>query len=766
MKKVISILLTLAMVITLFAGCSSPADSGRNDPDVPDVPNNPIVNNSEPVDPATAVRLLLASERLNAALLKNEGDIFENGVEVMQKLSSMTAASVIRLGEQQPGYLSSTVSLPRPGITSDDVVSLSADTVFDNTYGGGVVTFDGEKYMFSEFVEVSNSYSAFYSTAKGITTMADNAAALIDNIKKNVRVVDKWVRVSPIEQYYLHVGENEEILYEKFDTRTSVCRRYRNEDGNNVYEYYMQERDSYYRMVYIPGVHFEAINGILGQQYDSHYMIADNTKGYWESYCVGPFPTHYNVSYMVMKDDVCYDSFYNPKTGQINFLKIISADKKTDLFNYEGSEEEDVICISVHLSGHDGYVGVEVDPSAVSNVDMGGEIGSIPYFTGSDDQCRLVMKDGSTIKVGDTFVNGQVEVRALRLSFYYPDYTSEIAIFMRADTVEEYLALYKAFLEETGLTCRRDIDTVLPGVRRAFAELKEITKYHTWNGYAQATEEGIAAAIRAEDAYTIIFGEMIESIRDAEVIDFTNKEAMELNAHFAPVTVSGLSNITQTGMSVNIGAITLSVSDTLLFVENEPYTVGFALSGDSGLVHLDAGENIKTTPYTDGSSFMVSVSDITLDLPHLLDGSYTLVTYITTADGIRSSAYSAFKFDSVDTEAAVTLTRSTMSSDTNAKGELVITYELITDIYVLFTGEGPITYNELYEMMATGVCEYGIPSGAQVEILTDDNAYVAMSGEEIDITGGSYRLAYDIQNGDKIVNGYIYAEYTVPVVEA
>ena len=92
MKKLVSLFLILITIAVLFAGCD---------------PANTPGNTSEPIDAATAVKLLLASERLDAALLKNEGDIFEQGVEVMQTLSTMTTASVIKLGTQAPDSLPS-----------------------------------------------------------------------------------------------------------------------------------------------------------------------------------------------------------------------------------------------------------------------------------------------------------------------------------------------------------------------------------------------------------------------------------------------------------------------------------------------------------------------------------------------------------------------------------------------------------------------------------------------------------------------------------
>ena len=511
-------------------------------------------------------------------------------------------------------------------------------------------------------------------------------------------------------------------------------------------------------MVYIPGVHFEMIRGTPNDPYGSDYMIADNTKGYWESYWVGPHPTHYNVSYMVMKDDMCYDSFYDPKDGKTGSIKIISADKKTDLFYYMGAEDDSLVTIDLHLCGFDGYYGVEADRDTVKNHDVGGEIGFVPLIEDMD-KSRLLLNNGKILKAGDLYADGKVEVTALRTSFYYPQYTAEVSISMREESVDDYLELLTTFLNETGLTCRRELSSVLPGVERAFDELSEITKYHTWNGYTQATEEGIAAAIRAEDADTARFYAMLESVRNAEVIDATDSEAVALNAHFAPVAIAAKEALTHKGMALTVGALTLSVDDTLLFVDNEPYTVAFALSGEDGLVHLKA-ENAQTTVYTDADGFSVSVRDVSLTLPVLTEGRYTLVAYIATADGIRSTAVTALPFDTVDPE-TVTLTHSTLTaSDQN--GAFTVTYELITDHYITLTHGQPIGYRDFYTLLASYVCQYGIPTSDVIEVLSGDGSgsYTALTGEETSIASGTYRLPYNSENGSYTVNGYLYVTFT------
>ena len=732
MKKIISAMLLLAMLLTFITACGGGSGGGAG-------------NGLGDLDPATAVKLLLASERLDPSKLKTKGDIFENGVAVMTALAQKTAESMTAMEEKgEYAVLTSTV---HPVYGASAKVS---ETVYDNPIGGGLVTSDGTNYLFSDFIEVSNSYKAFSGTANGIQRLAEEAANMIDNIKKNVRIVDTWVELFPNEAYLLHVGENEEILYGKREAQKTICRRYRNEEGQYVYEYYLNEEKFTQRLVYIPGVHFEFIVN-HGDMND--YMIADNTKGYWESYWVGPHPTHYNVSYFVMKDDICYDSFYNPKTGEIEFLKIISADKKTDLFWYQSSESAEHTAFEVHLCGFDGYKGLQVKASDVGMEEMGGEAGSIPMARGRD-VVSLLLNNGKTVRTGDTFVEGKVTLEAIRQTYVYPDYTGTLQIGIHQGSVKEKLEIFREFLAETGLSCRRDLDTVLAGVQRAFDELGEVTKYYSWNGHLQATEEGIAAAIKICDAYTKEFAGLWDNVVNAETVVFDGSEAVSLKMHFAPVTVDALTPVKQAATTLTLDEIRLSVSDTLLFVENEGYTVHFALEGESGFVHLTAEGGGQTATYEKADSFSVGVTGVTLTLPELVPGEYRLVAYIATADGIRSSGVTPVAADSVD-PAPITMSHTRL---TLTKGEdtLLLKYETVDDVMADATVLADRSYASVHKLLATDACKYGVPAENPVEVLGEDGNYTALTGNETDLPDGQYRLAYGTVNGEVTRSGYVY----------
>ncbi|MBR2479686.1 MAG: hypothetical protein IKB56_00070 [Clostridia bacterium] len=755
MKKLATIFIVLMMITLLMIGCTTPDNSTG------DTPNDNVNLDNVELDAESMVKLLLAEERLNAALLKNKGDVFEEGVKVMNTLAKKAIESINYVDD----YTTESATIRLQNQRQLLNFNASQDTViFDNEHGGGKVTFNGENYLISDFVEVSNSYDSFSSTANHIAFMAEDAANLIDNIKKNVRIVDKWVLIGGFVEYYLHVGENEEILYERSSYNYKICRRYVNEQGNNVYEFLSHEYSNGFveRLTYIPGLLFETArgfysNGIFNQ--DDH-LICDNSKGYWETYWVGPHSTHVNVSYMVMKDDICYDSFYDPAIEKTNFLKIISADKTSDIFWYQGYEDSENVMFDVHFSGFNNIKGVRVNE--IEYYDMGGDLGEIPLPTGTSTK-TIVLNNGQEINEGDTFLDGKVKIDSIRTTMTYPDYIGSFSLIIEAPTVNEKLAMFKDFIHEVGLTSRHNIDNVISGVVRAFDELREITKYHVWNGLNQSSEENVRKAIDIENKKTEKFMELYTSVKDASVIDFSDKVAVELNAHFGEVSVQSFSETVHSGLSLSIGSLTLSISDTLLFIENQGYTINFALSSELGLVHLEQKTGNGTALFTKGETFSVTIENVTMDIPVLVDGEYKMVAYIATDDGIRSSAYTPFAFEVVDTESENKIEKSRIVAEKLSGGELVLTYTTVPDVNTSLSYEGTLAYEDLYSQIAGIACEHGIPSNNNIEMLTDveNKVYTSLIGDETEITSGVYRLAYNMQNGEKTVEGYIYVTLTV-----
>lgn len=264
MKRIIILLLVCIMLASSLVGCGGNTPStGINGGNTPSIG---ISGND-------AAKLLLASERLDAQLLKTKGDIFETGVKVMNNLAKTAVANL------------NVAYMGNRSITATRLSSVqNLSTVLEGDYSGKV-EINGDTFIWSGFEENNNSYEAFKSITDNIVLSAEVCADLIDNIKKNVRVVDKWVKMGDIE-YYLSVDENSETLCERYlsDNSINVCKRYKNANGNDVYELYRASDKYKERCTYIPGLRYERSSINDHGEHAEDYFVADNSKGYWQTY--------------------------------------------------------------------------------------------------------------------------------------------------------------------------------------------------------------------------------------------------------------------------------------------------------------------------------------------------------------------------------------------------------------------------------------------------------------------------------------------------
>ena len=720
MKKIISLALVLVMSTSLLVGC------GNTLP--------------KKISGSDTAKLLLANERLNAQLLKTEGDIFENGVEVMNNLAKTAKENL---------------NLAYAGNVSPSVTKLSSvkktSTVLEGNYSGKV-EINGDTFIWSRFEENNNSYDYFKNLTNNIVSTAEVGAELIDNVKKNVRVIEKWVDVGGFH-YYLSVDENSETLYERdtVNNTLNICKRYKNEDGKDVYELYRKQEQYEERMTYIPGQRYELSMINDYGEHNENYFVADNGKGYWETYVVGAFLDHYNVSYFIMKNDICYDAFYEPQSESISLLKIMSADKATDILNF--NDAEGLSFVELKFSGFDGIKSVEAPSNSVEyNATEG--FASLP----NGENSKVHLTNGTVLNYGDRFVDGKVSLNAIHVSFSGMfGYTGEIQLRVEGETYEERLEILRSFLNETGLKCRRNIDSVFSGIGRAYVELDSIIKYYTWNGVSVTNEAGIGEAINKEKARFSKMEALYTAVKDTEVLNISDTELIELNIKFAPITESNFQGITLDAGKVSLGSISLTIEDTTLYVKDEPYKVMFALANSkNGLVHFDM-ENTSSSKYADESKFTVTASALEFTLPALSSGSYTLVAYIATSDGIRASAYTPVTVSEI-LNMPVNIENISVSAAKGEKGELVLTCEQIKDFTVTLTTESRIGYAEFKTAVSEKVFEYGIPSDI-IELRTGDT-YPALTGSEIEIQDGTYRIYYKTENGDNMTTGCVYVQYS------
>ncbi|MBE7086590.1 MAG: hypothetical protein E7366_05555 [Clostridiales bacterium] len=730
MKKLTFAMLALLTSVVVLAGC--------NGGDVVGGGNKAKIVGKE------GAQLLLAEQRLNEKLLKNKGDIFEDGVKTMRTLSERAVENLqVTVPEGYAIKVERPVSYKGLDNNTQIVQVEKSGSLGEEKQDIGKMEIVGDTVVWSDLGEVSNSYEYFLNLTNNIVINAEVAADMIDFVKKNLRVVDKWIVLGQT-RYYLHVGENEELLCceDNFNGTLDVIRRYRNEDGKDVYELY-RDRGSgpIDRMTYIAGERYELTMG-------DHYFSAYNTKGYWENYVLGADSSHINASYLIMKEDICYTFGFAPEREELPALTILSADRQTDILL--NSVSGNSMSMVLYLCAFDGIVNVTA-PKSEAGFGEG-----YAYVTGSD-QVKINTINGKAIQPSTTFMDGKLQVNGINLMAYVYGYAGEIFLNIHGDSYQDCEDTFKNFLSEYGLTCRRDLDAVLSGISRAQQEIRHIMKYFQWNGIVVSSEEAIREAINVEKARTEEMYGYYTAVKDAEEVDSLNMQEMELNINFASIVENVATGGRINGKEVVLESLSMAIEDTTLFVKDEPYRLTLALEDSAGgLIHLEQAD-VGTIKYAEETRFTVTASDIRLTLPHLPKGQYRLVGYISTADGIRSSQFAAVAIEAVE-GLPVEMGDVDLTAE-NVNGALILTYQVRTDVKIAISTENKISYAQFEELVKAEVFAYGIPSNNVIEVLNGET-YLSMTGEESEIADGIYRIEYTIENGQHKTNGYVYVTYT------
>ena len=777
-KKIIALLLALTLSLGALASCGDTkgdkvdTNAGNSD-DIGDPEGGTLTLGGLPegMDGKTAASLILANERLNAQLLNNSQNIFDEGVETLTALARQASAS-----------LAKNTIVTDPKIAAAALASAEIYECSD----GSTVEVDGNTYRWQGFAEYSNSYDYFLNLTNNITSSAKSGAALIDNTKRYVRVVDKWVDVGG-NQYYLHVEENRELLIERNQHYVGICIRYKNADGDNVYETFHYADYGTMRMVYIAGKRCEYSYVTDGEF--NHNFSAVNTKGYWEVVDIHATPeaNRYGASCMVIKDDICYDAYHDPNYN-IGDVSIISADRATDIMDISLGDYG--LHISVHLQAFDGldYAIATAEPDKVKNIDgdaSDAEIfiqtdsdGSTSIFTNAEADLTFVFENGKTLKKDDFIANGDIQILGLWISHFskepepgsyiYGDgYAPRLDLYVRGDGYADSMAKLRAFLNELGLTSRHDLDYVESGALRAFSELSQFVKYHEWNESPIYTTEDLARGWQNNLAKHASLKKIYEDVKDVEVIEMSDKMTYELNISFAPIAQASAASLTNNALTVSAEQLSLTVNDTLLLVVGGEYTVGFALlplsDEGAGLIHLEGVETAKTN-YNDTDSFTLSVS-AELELPPLAIGEYTLVAYVATTDGIRTSAYTPLAFtDIADYEVINGRTKTSVTEAQN--GNLHIAVTEVVDVEIKLDDDTVAhTRTTLTEELSRAIFDFAfVAEGAVLKALGEDESFAPVPEGEEPLASGTYRLKYSIENGENKSEGYAFVNYTAPAL--
>lgn len=310
-------------------------------------------------------------------------------------------------------------------------------------------------------------------------------------------------------------------------------------------------------------------------------------------------------------------------------------------------------------------------------------------------------------------------------------------------------------MTETGLTCRRNWTTVHNGIPLAQEDAENLVKYYRWNDCNVSTSEGVQAGIAAENERIEAIKQIYKDIKDDAVVNISDlEENVDLNSiDFAVIGGYSSENVQIGDNGVSIESIELSTGDMQLFVGGTSYVIAVALISNDGndVVVLSYSSSIV---YDGGESFAISAERLQFDLPELFAGTYDLVAYVATDDGIRVTACQRVKVDSVGT-----LSISNVNIAHDADKTISVTYVDTTEHNVRIESATSLSYAEFVEKVSEEVFVFGTPA-AELEKLTDDGSYAVVNSGDA-ISDGFYRMAYVVTNGESIVTGYVYVEYAV-----
>ncbi len=736
MKKLISLLLALIMLLGVLTACGgSSASHPMSEQDPQAANHNPFPSPSpsfsipEGLSGVDVIKLLLADERLGGKLIDNSENIFANGATTFRTLAARAQqnfnAPMVTVTEQEgeiPGMLS-----------------------FDSDTGSTEIT---------EFDELSRNFAEFESTTEVIVSNAKHAADMIDFVKKYIRILDTWVTNPHIlgEELYLHVEENSETIFRRHSDNYTICHRYKNEQGDDVYELTNTSSIETIRFTYIAGKKYEMIHNMEeGQRYQG--ISANHDKGYWEIFDVIYDPNWieypFATSFIIMKDDICYRAGYSLREDSTVNYTVTSADRKVDLFLI--SENETTTMFDISLGAFDGYYGVvDLQP---------GNMG------------KLKLADGRIIGLDYTdfsFLNSPcvVGINGIYASESAFGQEGNLMITIMEGDSQTRRSLLLEILSAWGITCKYDMAQVFQSVDHAHSEFAVMRQYLKWNGHDVNTMEGLMAGVEVEKALFENLLSKYEAIKNAPVVQ-VDSEAAALLIQFPTIVEKVLGDASVTGLDIAIDSISLSVSDMLLFVKNEEYKIAFAMKSETGsLTHIEV--ETPAIAYDGADRLTVTAQDLTLRLPMLSPGEYTLVAYISTADGIRSSAPMEIGISTVSE--AVTKEGNLQATVLAENGWLKVTYEETEDAIDVILRHEATSYETLYQLMAEIAFQYGIPSEDLIERFDPETKTATpLTGSEENIENGTYRIAYTVSNGETEQIGYLYVEYQLeeaaPVLE-
>lgn len=730
MKRTIFIVLILTIMVPFLGGCRC---------------------SKKRIVGTDAAKILLANEHLNGDIFNESSNLFTVGEDAFNRIIKETK----KYARKYKG---------RPNEAYTEI--------------------DGDTYKWYNDVEYSNFNSFFESYANEIENSAKQGAELINFVKENISVVDVWVKYRDIE-YLLKVDKTSETIYTReSDSGISICKRTTDANGNDVYELLNSYENSKLRMKYIPSLLYEfSIIENEGEGY-SHYLMADKSKGYWNIISTtgshstnlgnGNYSKSVSFEHLVMKDEGFYQFGYalddqRWSDGKVNTITLISSDGKTDLVTISngmailyntginGIDHLEMTTPKEFVGDYNPELNKEYHIYEQDNVDENGKPYKI-YSTTGNKSAEVVLENGKRFTERDKFVNDKVMVGRIDVGYVAGcDAYGTIPLRLDANNLDETFEVLVDFLEETNLSFKRDLNTVLKSVSFALNDVKNFHEYFQLNGYNVDSVNNADLALEVEKEKITTLEQLYNTVKDINVIKYRNQDELDKNINFASLELLSNGTISNANLELTITDFKVKVSDTKLFVDGKNYEIVFALLKEDGnMIPLNSNSNLSKT-FTSGTSFEISQT-MNVTIPLVDAGNYILVAYVATIDeGIRVST--PLKVKGNFTTAKIVQEKTLLTLSSNEDQSLVIKSENNIDIYL--NSNQALTYDELLHYMGQSAYNYGMVEDMVIEYLEGTTWKVLEKTTEL-ITTGEYRMKYIVTvNNVSNLDGYIYLTFTI-----
>lgn len=715
MKKIVSIVMILSLLIGLCSGCGL-GKGGKSDYTGKEI-----------------AKLLLAQERLDSSELQ-----FDKEAEEF--------ALFERLNEEY---------------------------TFLASNGGGVMpvgSFGG-----SSFEQECNMLSFFQSYTDAIRNQAEMAATSIDEMKETIAYTDVWVFTGQGTngKTLLTVDANMETLYNDCDESLFICRRYTDDNANDVYEILQYEKASGNEMYlyYCPGHWYEYAFRYKDQENADMFIVVENTRGYWNMFTTywinDPTEVRTNTQNLISTGDSTYVNFgeiYRSGYKFNNQTMVSDAGRNCDLVTILEDGVE------INLAAFNGIASVETDENnfiTSLTTSSGNTIipeTAKPFDENAQPEDMPDMYIHSGVAVNDTITRGTLMVQ-----------------FNIETTPRERVEKALAYMAELGITCKYDTNTVLANANNAYELGYSFGSYYSWNGYPMSNLDNVEKAMEVDSRKHQVLLDAYEEIKDNKMIEMTSKGVNYLGFEFAKVSFLASSQVTFEDGMVKVNDMKVTIENLDVMDAGEEYTVHFAmakLDADSAqsnikqtntiqnnnitlvdLVTVGGSEdadytgavimetsNAKMTTYESGKSFsLTQTAEFTM--PQCTEeGVYTIVAYVATTDGIRVSEMVPVPFTSDVAYIGDNGNGLNVEMYLNDYQEAIAVYSTGVLAFVPEEIKESYTYAEVKELLNAEILKYGLPiDDAIIEIYDPETDTGSPTNENQTFTAEICRIKYSFK---------------------